>query len=258
MVKDNLLEHENQYSLIKILAIWSIVALPMALLAWVVTPRLIPYFNLHPGIVYWLMMIVGLVWQFVVSLAIVRREMGNLKWSTIQRRMWYNKPHDPKTGESRKKLFLWVLPFILLSGALQLIHLPNVMSSIFPFIDNLPQYDLGDLVTPEYKGAWWLVGIYLIHMPFNYLLGEEFLFRGILLPKMSGVFGKWDWYANGVLFGLYHLHKPQIIFWSALLMGFIFSYPSKRFRCNWMAVIIHGAEGVFILFLILGIVLGLA
>ena len=75
---------------------------------------------------------------------------------------------------------------------------------------------------------------------------------------MAGAFGKWDWFANGVLFGLYHLHKPQIIFWSVLLTGILFSYPSKRFRSNWMAVIIHGAEGVFIFFLILGIVLGLA
>jgi hypothetical protein len=42
----------------------------------------------------------------------------------------------------------------------------------------------------------------------NYLYGEEFLFRGLLLPRMHRVFGKWDWLANSVLFGLYHVHKP--------------------------------------------------
>ena len=52
------------------------------------------------------------------------------------------------------------------------------------------------------------------------------------------------------------LSKPHIIFWSALTTGFLFSYPAKRFKSNWMAVIIHGAEGLFILFLIIGIVLG--
>jgi hypothetical protein len=31
---------------------------------------------------------------------------------------------------------------------------------------------------------------------------------GMLLPKMEGVFGKWSWVANGVLFGFYHLHQP--------------------------------------------------
>jgi len=253
---DQLTEQENQYSLVKILLIWAGAALPMAFLAWVVTPLLIPHINLHPGIVFWLMMIVGLIWQCVFSLVLVRNETGNLKWYSIRQRMWYNKPKDPETGKSRNSLFWWVIPFLFLSGVLQVIPLPEVMSSIFPFIDNLPQYDMADLATPEYKGAWWLIGIYLIHMPLNYFLGEEFLFRGILLPKMSGVFGKWDWFTNGVLFGFYHLSKPHIIFWSALTTGLLFSYPSKRFRSNWMAVIIHGAEGVFILFLILGIVLG--
>lgn len=113
-----------------------------------------------------------------------------------------------------------------------------------------------DLATPEYKGAWWLFGLLLITIPLNYLLGEEFLFRGILLPKMKGVFGKWDWFANGVLFAFYHLHKPEGIFWGALFIGFIFSYPSRRFRCNWMTVIIHGIEGLIALFLVLGVILG--
>jgi len=243
---------------VKILVIWASAALPMALLAWVVTPLLIPHIDLHPGIVYWMMMILGMMWQCAISLYIVSRECGNLQWSTIRRRMWYGKPIDPKTGQYRKSLLLWVVPFLILSGVLQAISLPDAMSTIFPFIKNLPQYDLEEFATPAYKGAWWLVGLQLVHMPFNYLLGEEFLYRGVLLPKMKGVFGKWDWFANGVLFGFNHLHKPEVLFWSALLSGFVFSFPARRFRCNWMAVIIHGAEGIFILFLILGIVLGLA
>src|SRR5215203_4416199 len=44
-------------------------------------------------------------------------------------------------------------------------------------------------------------------MIFNYILGEELIFRGVLLPRMAGVFGRWDWVANSVLFGLYHVHK---------------------------------------------------
>ena len=35
---------------------------------------------------------------------------------------------------------------------------------------------------------------------FNTVLGEELLFRGLLLPRMNGVFGRRDWLANGVLF----------------------------------------------------------
>ena len=64
------------------------------------------------------------------------------------------------------------------------------------------------LASPEFVGQWWLLGVALVSIAFNYFLGEEFLFRGVLLPKMKGVFGKYDWVALAVLFGLYHLHKP--------------------------------------------------
>jgi uncharacterized protein len=59
----------EQYSLAKILGIWAVAALPMALLAWVIGPMIIPLFPLHPGITYWLLIIAGMMWQFVVALA---------------------------------------------------------------------------------------------------------------------------------------------------------------------------------------------
>ena len=38
----------------------------------------------------------------------------------------------------------------------------------------------------------------------------------------------------------------------------LLSFPSKRFRCTWMAIDTHSGQSVFFVFLILGIVLGLA
>jgi len=57
----------GQYNLWQILGIWALVALPMLLLAWVVAPAIIPYSPLQPVITYWLLMIAGMVWEFVVS-----------------------------------------------------------------------------------------------------------------------------------------------------------------------------------------------
>jgi len=36
------------------------------------------------------------------------------------------------------------------------------------------------------------------------IIGEELYYRGFLLPKMRGTFGRWDWVANGLLFTLKH------------------------------------------------------
>src|SRR5512141_2595132 len=96
---------QGQYTLSQILGIWALVALPMALLVWVVAPAVIPYVPLHPGITYWLLIIVGMVWQFVVLLAIMYRELGTLRWSAIRQRTWLQTPRDPKIEQPNRRLY---------------------------------------------------------------------------------------------------------------------------------------------------------
>ncbi len=249
----------GQYSFAKIVGIWALATAPMPVFAFAVTPAVIACFNISsevpPLVVFWPFMIVGLMWQCALSLIIVRRECGEVKWRTVRQRMWYQRPRAPGTGRGSYWLFLWVLPFIILSYASQYVPLPDIVGTIFPCAVHLPHYSLGQVLTPEYKGAWWLLVLALITIPFNYLLGEEFLFRGILLPKMRGVFGRWDWFFNGVFFGMYHLHKPFGIPHQILFSGIILSLPARRFRSNWMAVIVHGTEAIVALWLLLGVIL---
>jgi len=89
------------------------------------------------------------------------------------------------------------------------------------------------------------MGVAILSSVFNYFLGEELLFRGILLPKMQGAFGKWDWVANAALFGLYHLHKPQNII-KVSVSALAYTWTSKRFRSIWFAIILHGVEMIIV------------
>ena len=107
-------------------------------------------------------------------------------------------------------------------------------------------------------GAWGFLALFVVTAVFNTVIGEELLFRGVLLPRMNGVFGKWDWVANGVLFGIYHLHQPWGML-SSVLSGTIFeAFWTKHFRSAWFGIILHSGQSVFFTFLILGLVLGLA
>jgi hypothetical protein len=106
----------KQYSLIKILAIWASVTAPMALLAWVVVPAIIPHTSLHPGLVHWMLLVVGMMWECVVSLAVLRHELGSLRWANLKQRLWLNLPRDPRTGRTRKILFLWTVPAFAANG----------------------------------------------------------------------------------------------------------------------------------------------
>jgi membrane protease YdiL (CAAX protease family) len=89
---------------------------------------------------------------------------------------------------------------------------------------------------------------------FNTVLGEELLFRGLLLPRMRGVFGRWDWVANGVLFALYHLHVPWAIP-TALVDTVALAYPARRFRSAWLGIIVHSAQSVVFIAVVLAVVL---
>jgi hypothetical protein len=252
-------DESGQYTLRQMLGIWALVTLPMVLLNWVVPPILIPYSPLHPGITYWLLIIAGMAWQFVVSLVIVYRELGTLRWSAIRQRTWLQTPRDPKTDQPNPKLYWWVVPPLLFDGLVIFVlgsYLDAPMVRLFPALQPAPYMEMSQLVNPEFHGAWWLLGITLVSFLFNYLLGEAFLWHGILLPKMKGVFGKYDWVANAILFGIYHLHVPWRLP-SVIVGNLTYSWPARRFHSNWMAVIVHGAELFPTLFMVLAVILGL-
>ena len=259
-----------QYSLAKILGLWVAAAAPMGILAFVVYPALVPDFEadiIGAGFARVGLITVGLIWQFVLSMIIVFREEGDLRWATIRRRFWLNTPLDPKTGESRRKLWLWLIPLILLYSLTMMTPILEPLNrlwvSVFPFFAmpasaNLDTVLRAPEIAAQLVGNWSFFGLFLVLAVFN-ILGEEFIFRGVLLPKMEGVFGKWDWVANGVLGTLYHTHMP----WSWLgTTGFswifLYALPAKYFRSTWVSVVAHGSMVVLETIIFLVFILGLA
>jgi membrane protease YdiL (CAAX protease family) len=237
----------------------------MWILGWLVYPALSQ--SLAPvdaGLLRIKLFTVGLIWQFVLSMLILYREEGNFRFETIRRRFWLNHPHSPKTGQKDKRLWWVILPWILLIVVLEL-GLDPVLNGmwikVFPFLAEPPGYSPAILFAPDVRalwiGAWDLLALQVVLSLFNTFLGEEFLFRGVLLPRMKGVFGNCDWVANGILFGLYHLHQP----WGLpgnILSGLVLAFTGKRYRSNWFPIILHSGQSVYFLVLILGLVLGLA
>lgn len=256
---------DNQYTLRQIIGIWLAGGAPLWFLAWVIFPAMSQgLLAMDRGLLWIILVIIGLVWQFVLSMLILYREEGNIRISTIRRRFWLNNPVSPKTGQKDNRLWWLLIPLILLVAALELGLAPlltEIWTKLFPFLAEPQSRSLEALFAPEMQarwiGAWDFFALFVIMSIFNNFLGEEFLFRGVLLPKMKGVFGRWDWAANGVVFGLYHLHMP----WSIpgnILFGWLMAFIAKSYRSNWFPIILHNGQAVYLLFLILGLVLGFA
>ena len=240
----------TQYSRRAIVAIWAAAALPMGVLAWIVAPAIAAGRGGIPmARALLICLTAGLIWQFVLVAGLVGYEQQSLRWSRIRPALWLQSPRSPRTGRVGGRIWLVVLPLIAGFTVHQLgLNLPHPVA-----------YDIGKFLhTAAGKtmlhGSWGWFAVVVVELIFNTVLGEELLFRGLLLPRMNGAFGDRDWVANGVLFAAYHVHIPWTIPVN-LLDTLLISYPAKRFRSAWIGIAVHSTETVVFTLLVLKLVL---
>jgi uncharacterized protein len=223
----------------------------MGVLAWVVAPWLRDQLGGDEPLAQALLicLAVGLIWQFVLVLILIRRELVGLEWSRVRDALWLRPPRDPRTGRVGGRVWWWVLPFVLIFG----------LEQILPAIPGPSVRDFADFLDSDrgedfFRGAWGWFAVIVVLAVFNAVLGEELLFRGLLLPRMKGAFGRWDWVANGALFAAYHLHQPWDIP-TSLVDIIALACPSRRFESAWMGIIVHSAQSVVLIGIVLAVVL---
>ena len=183
------------------------------------------------------------MWQFLLVVGLLCREQASLRWATVREALWLRAPRSPKTGRSGG--WLWAVVALMILGL--------ALVEAVPAIPHPVNRDLGLFLGTTaghafMHGAWWWLGVIAVLLVFNTVLGEELLFRGFLLPRMSGAFGRFDWLANGALFALYHVHVPWVM--PVVLIDSIFvSYPARRYRSALISIAAHSAQSVVVLLL---------
>jgi membrane protease YdiL (CAAX protease family) len=240
-----------QLGLRGIIGVWAAAALPMGLLAWIVSPLVADQLSgsgrLPRALI--ITLTAGLVWQFVLVGILVAREQGTLRWPVLRDALWLRAPRAPRTGRRGGRVWLIVVPLLIAFAAEELVPVVGLPGGR-DMVEFLGSHAGEDLLA----GSWGWFAVIAAMVVFNTVLGEELLFRGFLLPRMNGVFGRRDWLANGVLFAVYHLHMPWVIP-AALLDTFILSYPSKRYRSALIGIAVHSAQSIVLLALVLALVL---
>ena len=118
----------KQYSLAKILAAWAATAVPMGVLVWFVTPWLSDRIGGPDPFIQALLICfaVGLLWQAALLLMLLRREQGGLQASQIIDGLWLWAPKNKRSGRTGGRVWWWVLPFVLLSGAVNALGIDPV------------------------------------------------------------------------------------------------------------------------------------
>jgi uncharacterized protein len=239
----------RQYSRLGVLGVWAAAALPMAGLAWVVAPAVAGHSASQHRFVLTLLVALtaGLIWQAVLVLVLVGRERRDPSWTSLRDRLWLRAPSTSTRRGGR--LWWWVLVYALALAALDMLP----FGPTGPNDRNFGSFLGSAEGQATFHHAWGLYLLVAVELAFNTFLGEELLFRGLLLPRMRRAFGRADWIVNGVLFGFYHLHEPWVIP-NAIVTGFLCAYPTRRYRSAWMGICIHSVEAVFFLVILLPVV----
>jgi uncharacterized protein len=241
-----------QWSRGRVLGVWAAAALPMAALAWGVAPALARAFSGPAALerALLLSLTAGLAWQFVLVLLLVRREQGTLSWPVVKDALWLRAPEHPRTRRRGGLLWLVLVPCLLLFGAEELVPSPAAVAG-----HDLPTFLQSGAGSALLSGSWTWFAVLVALTVLNTVLGEELLFRGLLLPRMQGAFGRGDWVANGVLFAVYHLHMPWAIPVD-LVDTVAIALPSRRYRSALIGIAVHSAQSVVVLAGALRVVLG--
>jgi membrane protease YdiL (CAAX protease family) len=236
----------------QVLGLWLAATAPMGILGWVVAPWMGHHIGGRDPFIDALLICfnVGLLWMLALVLIAVRREQGTLAWRVVRDALWLRAPRDPRTKRVGGRVWWWLLPFVVVSAGINAAPLDPTG----PLPRDFPAAILTDRVRDYFDGNWTGFAL-LVANAFLSPVIEELLFRGLMLPRMRGLFGRADIVASSAAYTLFHLHQP----WSmpaSFIDGVIdLAYPTRRFQSAWMGIIVHTAPSFLVAAVTLALVL---
>ena len=202
-----------QYRLAKILFMFTWPALWFMLLAYIIGPLFVPPGQRAPTPIFLGVGILGNGAELIVALILLRREGYKLSISALRERVRLHWPKGWKKWGLALAVFVIAYALSMLAHPLckSLASVPGFIPPTFwpPASDPRVEITSAADAFPDINlsGNYLFFVFFLVYGFIFNIVGEELYYRGLLLPKMRGVFGKWDWVANGILFTLKHVYQ---------------------------------------------------
>ena len=95
---------------------------------------------------------------------------------------------------------------------------------------------------PLGPGRYWILGAWIPFFVLN-IVGEEFVWRGVALPRQEVVFGRRAWLVNGILWLLFHAAFPWQVLLTLVPITLILPYVVQRRRNTAAGLVIHAGFG---------------
>jgi membrane protease YdiL (CAAX protease family) len=221
------------------------------LLIYVLGRPFIPDGGTTPTWLRMLILILGTGAELVAGMVLLRREGYNLAIAALRDRIRLRWP------KGRRAWGVAVIVFMLGMGfSMAMEPVNRALASVPGFA---PPEWWGAASNPTIKvnsaadmfpdvnlvGNYLFVLLYFVTGLVLNVFGEEIYYRGYLLPRMRGAFGRWDWVANGVLFTLKHVYQRWV--WPGILVGGLsFAFAAGPLGSLPLAMVYHWAGNFLI------------
>jgi membrane protease YdiL (CAAX protease family) len=206
--------------------------IPAAFLMYVMTKYLIPYLSLVSGqetIFFWFIVAgLGIFTPLIIAgLWILKSEGYKFSKNTWIERLRFRKI-------TKRDIILSFVGLILVGLFSGLIM--KGMEFLIGKFDHSPAFMSFE---PLSEGRYWLLLVWFPYWILN-ILGEEFLWRGVMLPRQEVAFGKYTWLIHGFGWGLFHIAFGWQLLITLIPLIFIQSYMVQKTKNSWVGVIMHG------------------
>jgi membrane protease YdiL (CAAX protease family) len=191
---------------------------------------------------FYLSMVIPLVILLIASLVSYKLEGNRFDWPSFSARF--------RLRKMEKKDWIYTLillvTIVLIQGALSFtskwliqFHFFAPPAFLLPAVDPRLAHNLISDTFMGYtlKGQWWIFFVYLSALVFN-IIGEEFWWRGYILPRQDLALKNWTWVTHGILWALFH------VFWKWNLIILLpvclsLSYVVSKRKNTWIGIIVH-------------------
>jgi membrane protease YdiL (CAAX protease family) len=206
--------------------------IPAGILLFVSTKYLIPYLSEVTGqetILFWFIVAgLGVFLPLVITAYFILKSEGY----SISKETWVNRLRFTKVT---KNDLIWSIGSLIVISILSIL----VMKGLEIFAGKYNHSPSFISMEPLSSGRYWLLGIWLPYWILN-ILGEEILWRGVMLPRQEIAFGKYTWLIHGIGWSLFHIAFGWQLLITLIPLIFIQSYVVQKTKNSWCGVIIHG------------------
>jgi membrane protease YdiL (CAAX protease family) len=207
--------------------------LSAALLLWIQTRFTIPHLSQstgHEPIFYWFL--VGGLGVFLPLII--------LAWILLVREEAFKSPQWWKSRLFFRKMtqedWLWTISSIFVIGALSAALLKGLQAVYGPVDHNPPFMHF----TPPETGQLGFLALWFPYWILN-IMGEEILWRGVMLPRQALAGGRQVWLWHGAGWAVFHIAFGWKLLIIMLPILFILPYVVQKRQNTWIGVWIHAA-----------------